>query len=300
MPISTKSIMSATQDEVMNIRKQLEKMTETGDYTQAMDLLQQLTDIDMNLSILTNTRIGYQVNALRKSTTDSEVISQAKSLIKMWKKFVPENGDKKDKKDKDASQDGKGKVDNDKNSSTPKKIGDKPLPPKASQTTDDVRLSCRKLLATALRGDGELPEGTVNTPEELSELIEETIFKNNKSTNPKYKNQVRSRVFNLKDKKNPSLRENVLCGVIPAEKLAVMTSEMMASDEVKKQREAFVKEGIDAAQLATVQGTKTDLLKCGKCGKKNCTYNQIQTRSADEPMTTFVLCNECGNRWKFC
>lgn len=300
MPISTKSIMSATQDEVMNIRKQLEKMTETGDYTQAMDLLQRLTDIDMNLSILTNTRIGYQVNALRKSTTDSEVISQAKSLIKMWKKFVPENGDKKDKKDKDASQDGKGKVDNDKNSSTPKKIGDKPLPPKASQTTDDVRLSCRKLLATALRGDGELPEGTVNTPEELSELIEETIFKNNKSTNPKYKNQVRSRVFNLKDKKNPSLRENVLCGVIPAEKLAVMTSEMMASDEVKKQREAFVKEGIDAAQLATVQGTKTDLLKCGKCGKKNCTYNQIQTRSADEPMTTFVLCNECGNRWKFC
>lgn len=265
-----------------------------------MDLLQRLTDIDMNLSILTNTRIGYQVNALRKSTTDSEVISQAKSLIKMWKKFVPENGDKKDKKDKDASQDGKGKVDNDKNSSTPKKIGDKPLPPKASQTTDDVRLSCRKLLATALRGDGELPEGTVNTPEELSELIEETIFKNNKSTNPKYKNQVRSRVFNLKDKKNPSLRENVLCGVIPAEKLAVMTSEMMASDEVKKQREAFVKEGIDAAQLATVQGTKTDLLKCGKCGKKNCTYNQIQTRSADEPMTTFVLCNECGNRWKFC
>jgi len=292
--------MSATQDEVMNIRKQLEKMTETGDHTQAMDLLQRLTDIDMNLSILTNTRIGYQVNALRKSTTDTEVISQAKSLIKMWKKFVPENGDKKDKKDKDASQDGKGKVDNDKSSSTPKKIGDKPLPPKASATTDEVRLSCRKLLATALRGDGELPEGTVNTPEELSEMIEETIFKKNKSTNPKYKNQVRSRVFNLKDKKNPFLRENVLCGVIPAEKLAVMTSEEMASDEVTKQREAYVKEGIDASQLSHVQGTKTDLLKCGKCNKRNCTYNQIQTRSADEPMTTFVLCNECGNRWKFC
>merc|ERR1719510_2458020 len=233
-----------------------------------MDLLQQLTDIDMNLSILTNTRIGYQVNALRKSTTDSEVISQAKSLIKMWKKFVPENGDK-------------------------------PLPPKASQTTDDVRLSCRKLLATALRGDGELPEGTVNTPEELSELIEETIFKINKSTTPKYKNQVRSRVFNLKDRKNPSLRENVLCGVIPPDQLAVMTSEEMASDDVKRQREAFVKEGIDAAQLAKVEGTKSSDLKCGKCGKRNCTYNQLQTRSADEPMTTFVMCNECGNRWKF-
>ena len=107
----------------------------------------------------------------------------------------------------------------------------------------------------------------MKSPEELAEFVEETIFKVNKSTNPKYKNQVRSRVFNLRDKKNPSLRENVLCGVIAPEKLAVMTSEEMASDEVKKQREAFVKEGIDAAQLAQVEGTKTDLLKCGKCGK---------------------------------
>ena len=134
-------------------------------------------------------------------------------------------------------------------------------------------------------------------PEELAELIEDTIFKQHKATTPKYKNQVRSRVFNLKDKKNPALRENVLCGVIAPEKLAVMTSEEMASDEVKQQRQAFIKEGIDAAQLAQVEGTKTDLLKCGKCGKRNCTYNQIQTRSADEPMTTFVMCNECGNRY---
>lgn len=291
--------MSAAQDEVMGIRKKLEKLAEEGaDQSQAMDLLQRLSDIDMNLTILTNTRIGMTVNALRKSSSDNEVISQAKSLIKTWKKFVPENGDKKEKKEKEG-KDGKSKEGNGV-SDAQKKIGDKALPPKASATTDDVRLGCRKLLATALRGEGELPEGTVKVPEELAELIEETIFKNNKSTNPKYKNQVRSRVFNLKDKKNPSLRENVLCGVIPPEKLAVMTSEEMASDEVKKQREAFVKEGIDAAQLAKVEGTKTDLLKCGKCGKKNCTYNQIQTRSADEPMTTFVLCNECGNRWKFC
>lgn len=27
---------------------------------------------------------------------------------------------------------------------------------------------------------------------------------------------------------------------------------------------------------------------------------QVQTRSADEPMTTFVFCNDCGNRWKVC
>lgn len=49
----------------------------------------------------------------------------------------------------------------------------------------------------------------------------------------------------------------------------------MASDEMKEIRLKFMKEAIDDAQLATVQGTKTDLLKCGKCKKRNCTYNQV-------------------------
>jgi len=44
----------------------------------------------------------------------------------------------------------------------------------------------------------------------------------------------------------------------------------------------------------------TDMFKCGKCKERNCTYFQMQTRSADEPMTTFVTCLTCSNRWKFC
>lgn len=42
----------------------------------------------------------------------------------------------------------------------------------------------------------------------------------------------------------------------------------------------------------------TDNFTCGKCKSKACTYYQLQTRSADEPMTTFVTCTICGNRWK--
>ena len=73
--------------------------------------------------------------------------------------------------------------------------------------------------------------------------------------------------------------------MVTPERLAKMTSEEMANDEVKSMREKFVKEGIDSSRLAQVEGTKTDLLKCGKCQKRNCTYNQIQTRFVEIMIT---------------
>ena len=42
----------------------------------------------------------------------------------------------------------------------------------------------------------------------------------------------------------------------------------------------------------------TDEYKCGKCKSRKIKYSQAQTRSADEPMTTFFACLECGNKWK--
>lgn len=41
------------------------------------------------------------------------------------------------------------------------------------------------------------------------------------------------------------------------------------------------------------------LFRCGKCKTYRTSYYQMQTRSADEPLTTFVSC-KCGNKWKFC
>jgi len=42
----------------------------------------------------------------------------------------------------------------------------------------------------------------------------------------------------------------------------------------------------------------TDQFKCRKCSSRSCSYYEVQTRSADEPMTQFISCLDCGNRWK--
>ncbi|NXB59748.1 TCEA3 protein, partial [Struthidea cinerea] len=164
-------------------------------------------------------------------------------------------------------------------------------------TGDSVRDKCIEMLTAALRMDDDYKEFSVNCEKMASEIEDHIELK---STDMKYRNRVRSRISNLKDPKNPGLRRNVLCGAIEPGLIARMTAEEMASEELKKLRNAMTQEAIREHQMAKTGGTVTDLFQCGKCKKKNCTYNQVQTRSADEPMTTFVLCNECGNRWKVC
>ncbi|XP_061674746.1 transcription elongation factor A protein 3 isoform X6 [Syngnathoides biaculeatus] len=173
-----------------------------------------------------------------------------------------------------------------------------PLPPHLT-TGDSVRDKCIEMLAAALRTDNDYKDFGTNCDGMAAE-IEARIFQEIKATDMKYKNRVRSRISNLKDPKNPGLRRNVLAGSIDLSRIATMSAEEMASDELKQLRNVLTQEAIREHQMAKTGGTTTDLLQCGKCKRKNCTYNQVQTRSADEPMTTFVLCNECGNRWKFC
>ncbi|NWZ99432.1 TCEA3 protein, partial [Nesospiza acunhae] len=177
-------------------------------------------------------------------------------------------------------------------------------------TGDSVRDKCIEMLTAALRMDDDYKEFSVNCEKMASDIEDHILWEPRGpqaspagaggSTDMKYRNRVRSRISNLKDPKNPGLRRNVLCGAIKPSLIARMTAEEMASDELKKLRSAMTQEAIREHQMAKTGGTVTDLFQCGKCKKKNCTYNQVQTRSADEPMTTFVLCNECGNRWKVC
>ncbi|XP_077070416.1 transcription elongation factor A protein 2 isoform X1 [Siphateles boraxobius] len=301
----------AKDQEVERIAKKLDKMVHKKNTDGAIDLLRELKNMKMSLETLQSTRIGMSVNAVRKQSSEEEVQTLAKSLIKTWKKLLDGSEAKSEEKKKggsplqsSSSKDCPGSSDTSNKQETPK-TPTTPVTPKftsfppAPVTTDSVRTKCRELLVAALQTDGD--HQTIGADcEHLAAQIEDYILQEFKSTDIKYKTRLRSRISNLKDQKNPDLRRNVLCGNISPDRIASMTAEEMASAELKEIRKALTKESIREHQLSKVGGTETDMFICGKCRGKNCTYTQVQTRSADEPMTTFVLCNECGNRWKFC
>jgi transcription elongation factor S-II len=134
----------------------------------------------------------------------------------------------------------------------------------------------------------------------VAEEVELAVYLQYNAADNSYKSRMRSLVSNLRDKNNPFLKPKVLSGKIPAKDFAKMTPEQLMSKDRKAVIEEVKKANLADAVSAQSNHAETDMFKCGKCGHRKTTYYQMQTRSADEPMTTFVTCLHCNNRWKFC
>ncbi|CAF1092590.1 unnamed protein product [Adineta steineri] len=302
-----------TEEEIGKINRKLQKMIDKSevDDTIARDLLNRLQESRITLSILQKTGIGKTVNNLRRVIANEDLSTVAKSLLKNWKKLVPESSStpisKDEKQTTPTNSNNNSQQPQETNTNTNKTIETSKSVERqnsqstsssvtASHTYDEVRLKSRELMAAAF-SISELPGGSAD-PVELAARVEDAIFKELRDTGVKYRNRIRSRISNLKDLKNPNLRINVLLGIITPERLAVLTAEEMASDALKEERTKLHESAINEHQLAMDEGTGTDLIQCNRCKQNNCAYTEAQTRSADEPMTLFVFCKNCGHRWK--
>ncbi|KAK6011415.1 putative transcription elongation factor S-II [Ostertagia ostertagi] len=159
------------------------------------------------------------INDLRKKTSDEKLAKKAKNLIKEWKNLVDKREDKKEKAPKNEpsssnSAKNNGSVSNQQAPKVTPATSQPPAPlpnqyhssnfPPKHLENDEVRLKSAQMILNALRY-AELPVGTLD-PEDIAVRVEEKLFSVHKGTGDKYKAALRSRVFNLRDKKNPALR----------------------------------------------------------------------------------------------
>ncbi|GAA5981191.1 hypothetical protein JCM11641_003142 [Rhodosporidiobolus odoratus] len=163
-------------------------------------------------------------------------------------------------------------------------------------TRDKTRDKCAELIYDALASDSGAPSDLIL---ERARALEKHVWKENEDNATNYRNKMRSFYLNLKAVNNPGLREDIVSGELSIGKLYNMDPKDMASDERKEENRRLVAENLFKAQAAAPQQAETDAFQCGKCKQRRCMYYQMQTRSADEPMTTFVTCLSCNNRWKF-
>jgi DNA-directed RNA polymerase subunit M/transcription elongation factor TFIIS len=114
-----------------------------------------------------------------------------------------------------------------------------------------------------------------------------------------YMSAARKIISNLDTKSyvnNDYLVKKLKNGDLQIEHLATMTHIDYAPNAFVEFRER--QQLREQAQLEGNKAMATDMFKCGRCNKRETTFYELQTRSADEPMTKFISCVNCGNRWR--
>ena len=114
-----------------------------------------------------------------------------------------------------------------------------------------------------------------------------------------YKMISRRVITNLDPKsyiKNTTLIKRLADKEFDANKIAFMNPNELFPEHWQKLADELIKR-----ENTMLEGDKdggSDMFKCNKCGKSKTKYWEMQTRSADEPMTIFIRCLNCGKEWR--
>lgn len=274
--------------DVKEIKSTVSNLEKTADDATVLKLLHILNDgVRPTEKLLRETKVGVAVNKFR-SNTNTDISSLVKKMIRLWKETVQNEKNSKKAKPTPGSVGG------------PLHSG--PRNPKTDGVKTDLydnstRNASVSALYTALAIELNSPSKTIA---QVATQIESEVFKAEYSNvNDGYRNKLRTLTMNLRNKKNPELRSRLLDGELKPLKFISMSPAEMAPEALKQEIAKIHKQNLFDAQGATEKRAVTDRFTCGKCKHKKVSYYQMQTRSADEPLTTFCTCENCGNRWKF-
>lgn len=292
--------------DVKEIRTTILNLEKSVDDATILKLLNILYDgVKPTELLLRDTKVGIAVNKYR-SNTNVQISNLVKKMIKSWRETV--KNEKNSKKSKDGENGSSTKLTSvESKSSGNVSSGSSlksttPRNPKTDgvdttfydNTTRNASISA---LYTALAIERDDSSSLILS---IAKQIELEVFKLEYSqVNDNYRNKLRTLTMNLRNKKNPDLRDRLLTkNIIPSQFIKMSPNEM-APEALKQEIEKLKKQNLFDAQGATEKRAVTDRFTCGKCKHKKVSYYQMQTRSADEPLTTFCTCENCGNRWKF-
>lgn len=279
--------------EIKSTVSNLEKALDDATILKLLNILKE--GVRPSEKLLRETKVGVAVNKFRTNNS-SEINTLVKQMISKWRDAVQHEKNSKKKAPPPPTP---------KAPSNGEAVPAKPTHPR-NPKTDGVIInmydnSTRNASVTALytalaieRNDKASHILTIATE------IESEVFKSEYlAVNDNYRNKLRTFTMNLRNKKNPDLRGRILDGGILPAAFTKMSPNEMAPEALKKEIEKLNKQNLFDAQGATEKRAVTDRFTCGKCKHKKVSYYQMQTRSADEPLTTFCTCENCGNRWKF-
>ena len=119
--------------------------------------------------------------------------------------------------------------------------------------------------------------------------------------NHKYSNIYKQKFLQLQHnvKNSPVLKGWIVDKKIKTKDVIDMRPEDLWPDgPYAKTMEAGIHKQLRKEYINNEKKNQDGFFKCGRCKSMKTTYYQMQTRSADEPMTVFVSCLNCEKNWK--
>lgn len=315
--------------DVVEMRKRLEQPDSDTPASARLDILAQLGKLTVTKQLLLQSKIGLSVNKQRKHT-DEKVAATAKQLLASWKSAMGSN------KGKPAAAPAKATATSSTTAATTSATASPAAASteagksafKLQSTGLKQRDAVQSLMHKALAGT---VSTTTTTPvprmhaamwssrdeaaTELAVRAESALWDAHGHDANRYRQRGMGLVGTLRRKPKASTSSStsasqqalalvpefvraLLGGRVTPEKFALMTNEELADAAVRQKR---TQDEHDASQEARSDANKdvatTDQFKCEECGQRACTYYQMQTRGADEPMTVFCTCTKCGHKF---
>ena len=105
-----------------------------------------------------------------------------------------------------------------------------------------------------------------------------------------------SNLFSNSYLKNTELMKRYKTKEVTLEEICCMNHYSLYESKWKERIEN--QKNIEKRRIEGNKSMATDQFLCTRCFKRECTYYEMQTRSADEPMTIFINCLNCGKNWR--
>lgn len=114
----------------------------------------------------------------------------------------------------------------------------------------------------------------------------------------RYCQKVMSIKFNATHPKNPALGDKLRRGDVTVDWIVRASPQDLFPELWEPVYEKVAYKALRKQLTVDLDKAPDGQFTCGKCKSRKTTFYEMQTRSADEPMTVFVQCLNCGKRWK--
>ncbi|MGA1563943.1 MAG: hypothetical protein ACO35C_04910 [Pontimonas sp.] len=129
--------------------------------------------------------------------------------------------------------------------------------------------------------------------EKIAQTWKHPIFRS------RYVQKVIAVKFNITNPKNTALRDKVRDGTASYEWLMQAQPKDLFPELWEPIYHSVAMKQLKKQLTENPEDVPDGIEQCRRCKSRKVVYTQLQTRSADEPMTSYFRCVACHNSWKY-